>query len=205
MPATYHTGESRLVAFWRTLITDNEIHGQSSPDDCFEYYLKDLISEFVSTAIANGQSRTDCISGLQYLHALGECEPSLGYLSTDGMPKWCDEIGLLEDMVDWGNFSAPRIDFQDKGGRFGEAMQAFFTYRRFIRTTEDRIGLGPESVDVGDRVCIVQGARTPFIIRKEEGYGQNEYRLIGDAYIHGMMHGEALKAPGFKWEDMVLL
>jgi hypothetical protein len=102
-------------------------------------------------------------------------------------------------------FYALRTEFQDKGGRFGEAMQAVFRYRRFIRTTEDHIGLSPESVDVGDMVCIVQGARTPLIIRKVEGYGQNDYRLIGDAYIHGMMHGEALKAPGFKWEDMVLL
>jgi Heterokaryon incompatibility protein (HET) len=205
MPATYHTGELRLAAFWRTLIADTEIHRQSSPDNCFEYYLKDVISNFISRAIGDGQSRTDCLAGLQDLHALGDREPSLAFLSTDGMPNWCDEIGLFEDMVDRKRFSALRIEFQDKGARFWEVVQAFFTYRRVIRTTEDHIGLGPESVDVGDRVCIVQGARTPFIIRKEEGYGPNEYRLIGDAYIHGMMHGEALKAPGFKWEDMVLL
>jgi hypothetical protein len=121
------------------------------------------------------------------------------------MPRWCDEIGLLEDMVDWKKFYALGTDFQDKGGRYGEAMQAFFRYRRFIRTTEDHIGLTPESADIGDMVCIVQGARTPLIIRKEEGYGQNEYPLIGDAYINGMMHSEALKGPGFKWENMILL
>jgi hypothetical protein len=110
------------------------------------------------------------------------------------MPRWCDDLGLLEGMVDWKNFYTLRNEYQDKGGRFGEGMHAFFRYGRFIRTTEDHIGLGPESVDVVDMVCIVEGARTPLIIRKVERYDQNEYRLIGDAYIHGMMHGEALKS-----------
>jgi hypothetical protein len=101
MPATYRTGEPRLAAFRRTLLTDNENHGRPSPDDCFEYYLRDLASEFVSIAIGNSQSRTDCIAGLQYLHALGDCEPSLAYLSTDGMSRWYNDLGLLEDMVDY--------------------------------------------------------------------------------------------------------
>jgi hypothetical protein len=35
--------------------------------------------------------------------------------------------------------------------------------------------------------------------------GGKEYYLVGEAYVHGMMQGEALKQAGYKWEDIYLI
>ena len=41
-----------------------------------------------------------------------------------------------------------------------------------------------------DIVCIFYNARQPFVLRKLE---DNSFKLIGECYVHGIMHGEALK------------
>jgi hypothetical protein len=35
------------------------------------------------------------------------------------------------------------------------------------------------------------GAKVPFALRRE-AEGRSRYRLIGEVYLHGFMHGEAL-------------
>jgi hypothetical protein len=49
------------------------------------------------------------------------------------------------------------------------------------------MGIGPKAMKNGDKIALCKGARGPFMIRPN-GRGQ-EYRLIGDCYIHGMMYG----------------
>lgn len=61
--------------------------------------------------------------------------------------------------------------------------------RRFFSTEHGRIGLGPEGVRVGDQICVIRNAWTPFVIRSGEGKGCS--RLIGEAYVDGLMYGEA--------------
>lgn len=52
-----------------------------------------------------------------------------------------------------------------------------------------RIGLGPKEVSVGDQICVIQNAWTPFVIRAGQGKGCSG--LIGEAYVDGLMYGEA--------------
>jgi hypothetical protein len=60
--------------------------------------------------------------------------------------------------------------------------------RRVIRTTSGWLGVAPISTRVGDRVCILLGGATPFMIRSEG----KRYRLIGECYVHGIMNGELI-------------
>jgi hypothetical protein len=41
----------------------------------------------------------------------------------------------------------------------------------------------------GDKVCLILGAKVPFVLRTE-GMG---YKLISEAYCHGIMNGEGEK------------
>jgi hypothetical protein len=41
----------------------------------------------------------------------------------------------------------------------------------------------------GDLVCILFGGITPFILRAKDDY----YALVGDAYVYGLMEGEAIR------------
>ena len=59
--------------------------------------------------------------------------------------------------------------------------------RRMARTSEGYIGLVPAKTRPGDYVWLLKGGNVPFVIREESGIK----RLVGGAYIHGIMKGEA--------------
>jgi hypothetical protein len=56
-----------------------------------------------------------------------------------------------------------------------------------FRTTKGYIGMGPASAEPGDSVVVVLGCEVPFLLRKEDAAS---YRLVGEAYVHGIMFGE---------------
>jgi hypothetical protein len=71
----------------------------------------------------------------------------------------------------------------------------------FCTTDRGKIGWIPCNAQTEDKICIFSGSRAPFIIRKRE---DGCYSLIGDAYIHGIMHGEAVEEDIAHWEDIQL-
>jgi len=52
--------------------------------------------------------------------------------------------------------------------------------------------MGPTALEPGDEVWLLEGGMTPFILRRRPG--SECYRMIGEAYVHGIMHGEAMMA-----------
>jgi hypothetical protein len=60
-------------------------------------------------------------------------------------------------------------------------------WRRVIRTQSGYIGLAVHCAEVGDHVALFKGSRMPLVVRQDS----DEWRLIGDTYVHGIMHGEA--------------
>ena len=54
---------------------------------------------------------------------------------------------------------------------------------------------------MGDRVCVVRGCVTPFVIRPVASKleGQMCWELVGECYVHGLMDGEAV---GEKWDHV---
>ena len=67
--------------------------------------------------------------------------------------------------------------------------------RRLFVTEKGYMGLGARSIHTGDKVFVFPGATVPFVLRTStEGY----YSLVGEAYVHGIMRGEALKDPNNK-------
>ncbi|KAM5342113.1 hypothetical protein ACJ41O_015144 [Fusarium nematophilum] len=69
-------------------------------------------------------------------------------------------------------------------------------YRQSAFTTrEGMIGLANRGIQIGDDVCILSGGKMPFIVRKADGRGSDAacYSYIGQAYVHGIMDGEAME------------
>jgi hypothetical protein len=50
------------------------------------------------------------------------------------------------------------------------------------------IGCAPHMALEGDKLCVLLGCRTPVILRQVGNY----HKLIGDVYVNGYMHGEAI-------------
>jgi hypothetical protein len=58
---------------------------------------------------------------------------------------------------------------------------------RVTKAEEGNLALVPHAVRVGDMIALFKGGRCPFVVRK---WGR-KWKLVGDAYVHGMMDGEA--------------
>lgn len=71
--------------------------------------------------------------------------------------------------------------------RYTEAMYYCLCLRRFFVTKKGYIGIGPACMQEGDKVCLLSGAIVPFVLRSDGA----EHKLVGEAYVHGIMHGEA--------------
>ena len=63
-----------------------------------------------------------------------------------------------------------------------------FKERRFFATRRGRIGIGPSAMRIEDEVCVFFYCPTPYTLRR--GCSINEF--IGEAYVHGLMYGQAL-------------
>ncbi|MCJ1284487.1 hypothetical protein MMC26_003819 [Xylographa opegraphella] len=94
-----------------------------------------------------------------------------------------------------------------------EHLLPFVTTRIFFRTRSGFIGLGPLQTLAGDKVAILAGGRTPFILRLNNKLFFDRDRphvlhwLIGYAYVEGIMHGEAVGgnvAGGKGWDGVYL-
>ncbi|PTB39558.1 hypothetical protein M441DRAFT_28675 [Trichoderma asperellum CBS 433.97] len=60
---------------------------------------------------------------------------------------------------------------------------------RFFKSCQGYYGLARSRVQPGDQICILLGSDVPFIIRPSG----EEYSLMGEAYVHGLMHGEVFE------------
>ncbi|KAH8602924.1 heterokaryon incompatibility protein-domain-containing protein [Bisporella sp. PMI_857] len=62
--------------------------------------------------------------------------------------------------------------------------------RAFFTTDNGYIGLCPVASQPGDQVIVALGADNPLILRLANG-SEHYHQVVGECYLHGMMHGEA--------------
>jgi hypothetical protein len=72
---------------------------------------------------------------------------------------------------------------------------------RHCLTAKGFVGQVPTHTIQGDIVVIIMGAAIPFILY-QSGRG---YRLLGQAYIHGIMNGEAFESSTQLVEDIKII
>jgi hypothetical protein len=73
---------------------------------------------------------------------------------------------------------------------FSDAAIVHCLYRSFIVTERGYLGLGRNSTQPGDVVCVLRGGNLPFILRKK---GDRYYELVGEADVHGIMDGSFVR------------
>ncbi|KAG4441714.1 hypothetical protein IFR05_002793 [Cadophora sp. M221] len=84
-------------------------------------------------------------------------------------------------------------EFQRKAGRFMESFSLYCDNRRFFRCKGGMLGWGPDQVREGDAICVLDGASVPFVLRPVEVEGGRRFEVVGDAYVSGIMDGEAME------------
>ncbi|KAI1121051.1 HET-domain-containing protein [Nemania abortiva] len=71
--------------------------------------------------------------------------------------------------------------------------------RRLAITDQAYVGLVPDMTAKDDKICILQGFNVPFVLRQ---VGEH-YKLVGDAYVHGIMQGEVFVRNGALREAII--
>lgn len=127
------------------------------------------------------------------------------YTEFSGLPNVIEPIrlyeGVITQMRDKG-ISAFSID----GGEVDNFLTEISTacnFRTFIVIEEGYLGLAPRNAEVGDRIFIPMGSRVPFVIREKEGQ-TSTFELVRDAYVHGIMYGEATEKEDVHVEEILL-
>ncbi|KAK1760089.1 heterokaryon incompatibility protein-domain-containing protein [Echria macrotheca] len=68
--------------------------------------------------------------------------------------------------------------------------------RRVFRTDTGLLGLGPEDLKEGDEAWVLAGMSTVAMLRRGKAISTSSeearYEFLGAAYVHGIMHGEAV-------------
>ena len=63
---------------------------------------------------------------------------------------------------------------------------------QLFNTTDGMFGFTATGVQEGDIVCVINHAVSPHVLRRvEDRDGEARYVLVGDAYVSGLMYGEA--------------
>ncbi|KAJ4352232.1 uncharacterized protein N0V89_007579 [Didymosphaeria variabile] len=81
-----------------------------------------------------------------------------------------------------------------------ELVRDITMWRRLFNTTGGYLGLGPRDVQKGDSICVLHGSPFPMVLRQ---LGES-WEIVGEAYIHGLMDGEA-EALGLEKETFVIV
>lgn len=48
----------------------------------------------------------------------------------------------------------------------------------------------PTAVKSATFVCIINGAKMPFLLRRKESISPEVFKLVGTCYVNGIMHGD---------------
>ena len=73
---------------------------------------------------------------------------------------------------------------------------------RVAALRDGRVAMVPRETRLGDVLVVIRGVRVPMVLRPKRG---RRFELVGQAYVYGLMSGEALKSKEFKEESIALI
>ncbi|KAE8441271.1 hypothetical protein EG329_005572 [Mollisiaceae sp. DMI_Dod_QoI] len=74
-----------------------------------------------------------------------------------------------------------------------EIQGRYALQRRVVRTKSGYLGLASRATEAGDLVVLCKGSSVPLIFRRSKE-GEDLFRLVGDAYVHGIMKAEVFQS-----------
>ncbi len=190
-PKLYFNGQTRTEALWRTIIADTDGEQSPAPEATgysFRQYVLLAVVIRVRNLLEGWDGRPFEVHDFVSLIKLNNNydEPS---------DPWLPRAQEVESF--WLMFQAMQNEPQKAERSIRKLEQKAHIYmaavvgtgggRRLFVTSGNLFGLAPESAKCGDTIWFVPGSRVPFVLRR---CGDEQYTLVGEAYLHGYMHGE---------------
>lgn len=134
------------------------------------------------------------------------CEPAASQYGEE-FEKWlleykqCDLVVPPNEAFSWNTHSTFL--------KFKQRLYVTLTNSPTLIATEGGLlSLARGCVAPGDQVCVLLGCSVPTILRQVPNIEREEYILIGESYINGMMDGEAIDKLGkgeYKLQQITLV
>lgn len=89
---------------------------------------------------------------------------------------------------------------------YTQCMRSVCTGQSYFITASGRRGICSKNTRPGDVIIVTRNARSPAIIRSIVGV-EKRMAIIGPAYVHGIMYGEALEninSGEREWEEVFI-
>ena len=199
MPKTYANGQNTIEAFWRTLASD-----ACNKRDCFDYKEPEIsIYRCPAPTSLEASFRVwfACQAGycLAYGRKAGDdrLSQAIADLHQLSAKYSLGPIPSVDEINQFANvWLGPRQVFLDSRTDFLKLIEPYSRAievtpnARFFTTSEGLMGIGPQSLLAEDSIWLIPGAEVLFIFRRRSG--GDRYEFVGDAYVHGLMHGEAV-------------
>lgn len=207
---------SYYEGFWRTLIKNSFRHqpAGNEAEEAFAALVVDRIQglraqvhglkESIQILQAN---KGDLVEMQEQTNELHELEPLLGRIQrllqklserVSQISTWSGAFEECERDTQKGAVmleGSKNDDMENGENRTASMLRdiessfwAAYSGRRLFRTKTGFFGISNQVLQEGDSVWILAGAETPFVLRNKAG---NEWMNVGEAYVHGVMEGEA--------------
>ncbi|KAK4494457.1 hypothetical protein PRZ48_014755 [Zasmidium cellare] len=154
--------------------------------------------------------RLDAYSNdIPFAETLAAKAPQLKHVLCSDTQGWMPTLAAIEEHFE--KFVHRHPDSKDRkaaastvvvegGSAFPTTVSVLQDKRRLFLLAQGQFGIGHQDIEVGDRICIVpDGLRMSVILREAEGR-HGDCQLIGEAFVDGIMYGEALGLMGERGE-----
>ncbi|KAL5325749.1 hypothetical protein ACEPPN_006880 [Leptodophora sp. 'Broadleaf-Isolate-01'] len=188
--------QSKVEVLWRTALTDRFAGLHPAPAEygvAFDSLITSHFKHVELHALAARAKRLVPFDSIEILYppAFVNLEEDIDRAVSEGKGR---ELQLIMDH--WGSLREKAGDSEGeprmqkmRSEMMLKSMQ-LLSERRLFATDSGHLAAGVETMEIGDEVWVLVGASVPFLLRRRQERGQ--YSLLGEAYVHGVMHGEAV-------------
>jgi hypothetical protein len=206
------TGQSAVEAFWRTLIHDQDLSSRPSKLVGTEHFRDVLLiqalgfvrREFAKNGAESIEKHIESWCGLdtlakRYPGAVEGTETIRTYCKGKGfLPTLEHDIPVSEEESD-----AFRAKVFDNGSGLLMILSGTIFNRCIALAAGGHLAHASGSTIPGDEIWVLAGCPSPLVLRRLEPE-TDQFSLIGEAYVHGVMNGEAI-AKHTEWRHVDLV
>jgi len=200
------TCQDRLEALWRTMIVDIVSHSGLQvllhpAEATFVTQFCDWVLFICAKKIASFEKQEKAQDESTYLSIVSRRNEafrnsSVNLPSAQQVTEFAKLITAFQNDIIENKPNRVEPDLMTRASEFQRSIQFRAHGRRLFRTSQRFFGLGAKSMQEGHEIWLLQGAQIPFILRRRKD--EQRYTLVGEAYVHGFMHGEMLDIPNFR-------
>ncbi|OCK77728.1 hypothetical protein K432DRAFT_384438 [Lepidopterella palustris CBS 459.81] len=204
-------GHSYIDAFWRTLIF-NSFGGRypaswpGVPDgEHFRCYMLVSITEGYKGPNTSGNEQywNNYLATLTGIHSLAALDPTGVIPRCRTHPEYFQSLMARPGVTGQPGNQRDLVQkiLTDRSRRFRAELSKGIAGRAVAVSAKGFLLNVPKCAQVGDKIVLVKGSPCPLILRAAQG-SVGRWAVMGAAYVHGIMHGEAANADS--WDEFFI-